>query len=601
MRTPLPFRPLAPTQPGTPRLLSWVSAGAALALPLVVSPSTADFYFLPKLLAGRLVVIAMLAGLGLTAVTGRLRFRRTPLDIPLALFVVSALVSTVFAVNGNLALFGSYGRYEGLLTILLYALLFWLTIQALDSPADAILVLRALLLAAFVVSVITIFQVAFGSLTRPGLGESGFSFAGVLRGYGTFGNPNALGAYLAMVLPVAAWELVAAQSSSGRWLATNVVIILALALIVTFSRSAWLGAGIGVTAVLAAAAPRRLRWAALATPVVLLLVVLGASRLGPSSTAPNIVQAAGGRLSTVETPLAGSSGQFRVHVWVDSLKVIGSRPLIGYGPDTFGLVYPRFQSGDWAHGAIIDRPHDELLGIAASQGIVGVIAFLVLLAVIVRAFWTSRRELLSVSVFGGLIAFLAYLVFNFSWLPASLPFWIFLPAAMTVWRLDSREPGVTQTAKGVGLRFAGGCVVVAGVVAILPLVVNPYRADDTYRAALHAAAMGQRQTATKLIHSARQLAPWQSTYAVAEGTLALDLQPNGRPGPDADWVAARAAYLDAARLGSFNAAAYRYLAISDGALGLRAEAIAAARMAVELDRFDSANWAELTQLLATIR
>jgi hypothetical protein len=62
-----------------------------------------------------------------------------------------------------------------------------------------------------------------------------------------------------------------------------------------------------------------------------------------------------------------------------------------------------------------------------------------------------------------------------------------------------------------------------------------------------------------------------------------------------DWAAARIAYQDAARLGTYNPAVYRNLALADRALGLRSEGKAAARKAVELDRFDPANRALLAQ------
>ena len=57
-------------------------------------------------------------------------------------------------------------------------------------------------------------------------------------------------------------------------------------------------------------------------------------------------------------------------------------------------------------------------------------------------------------------------------------------------------------------------------------------------------------------------------------------------------------FLAAARLGSPTPATYRYLAMADAALGRRDEAIAAARMAVQLNRFDPANQAELKLLLS---
>jgi Flp pilus assembly protein TadD len=62
-----------------------------------------------------------------------------------------------------------------------------------------------------------------------------------------------------------------------------------------------------------------------------------------------------------------------------------------------------------------------------------------------------------------------------------------------------------------------------------------------------------------------------------------------------DWSAARDAYRDAAELGTYNALVYRNLAIADRNLGRMAEGRAAARKAVELERFDPANRAVLAQ------
>ena len=62
-----------------------------------------------------------------------------------------------------------------------------------------------------------------------------------------------------------------------------------------------------------------------------------------------------------------------------------------------------------------------------------------------------------------------------------------------------------------------------------------------------------------------------------------------------DWAGARIAYGDAARLGTYNPVVYRNLALADRDLGLRSEGMAAARKAVELDRFDPVNQALLAQ------
>src|SRR5438552_5234481 len=102
-------------------------------LPLVVFPALDDELVLPKLLVSRALVL-ILAALWLleSARRGSIAIRRTPLDVPLLAFAGSAVLSTLLAVNPNVAVFGTYGRYEGLLTLLTYIALFWRSAETMQ-------------------------------------------------------------------------------------------------------------------------------------------------------------------------------------------------------------------------------------------------------------------------------------------------------------------------------------------------------------------------------------------------------------------------------------------------------------------------------------
>src|SRR5215471_18350438 len=127
------------------RLSVWVLRAGAVALPLAVWPLGYDVFVLPKLAVLRLLVLTLAAlRVAAWAAGGRLVRRRTPLDLPLALLVGSAAVSTLLAVNVGVAVLGTYERYEGLATIVCYALLFWLSAQVVDGR-EAWTLVRALL------------------------------------------------------------------------------------------------------------------------------------------------------------------------------------------------------------------------------------------------------------------------------------------------------------------------------------------------------------------------------------------------------------------------------------------------------------------------
>src|SRR5258706_15175011 len=97
----------------------WYLRAGMFVLPLAYSWNTYDHYIVPKLLVARLLVVGLLfLFVARTFIARLLAIKRTPLDWPLLAFVGSALLSTLFAENVNVAVFGISSRYDGLLTIL---------------------------------------------------------------------------------------------------------------------------------------------------------------------------------------------------------------------------------------------------------------------------------------------------------------------------------------------------------------------------------------------------------------------------------------------------------------------------------------------------
>src|ERR1700687_1813860 len=203
----------------------WLLRAGAILLPLVYWPLTYDHYVLPKLLLARSLVLP-LAGLLVirSLAAGAVVIKRTPLDVPLLAFLASALLSAVVGINVNVGLFGTYTRYDGALTLITYAALFWLSVQSLEDSNDARGLLRAMLAGAYVVGLLAIGQWVLDTLA-----------------FGTLGNSNVLGAYLVMLTPFAYHELRGATSAARRLLAANVLGTMGLAVVMSVSHSAWLG------------------------------------------------------------------------------------------------------------------------------------------------------------------------------------------------------------------------------------------------------------------------------------------------------------------------------------------------------------------------
>jgi tetratricopeptide (TPR) repeat protein len=129
-------------------------------------------------------------------------------------------------------------------------------------------------------------------------------------------------------------------------------------------------------------------------------------------------------------------------------------------------------------------------------------------------------------------------------------------------------------------------------VLAIPAVVLPYLADADYYTSRTQAIDKARVT----IAQARSFVPYEAAYAIEAGNYALNQDANGNPGPDANWAGAREAYETAARLGSYLPEMFRDLAIVDEHLGDHSAALAAARQALSLDRYDKDSQALLARL-----
>jgi len=193
------------------------------------------------------------------------------------------------------------------------------------------------------------------------------------------------------------------------------------------------------------------------------------------------------RLASLADPLSGSAA-IRLHIWRDSFSLLASRPLTGYGPDSFGLVYPRFQSGDWVPGSLIDKAHSDVMQLAATQGLLGVAAFFWLVGGRTAQLLAGPPPTRRIRSLGGWAAYQVTVQLNFFYLPAAAPFWLFLAVAAVTWEDGRGRVWVARLPGQLAVRAALG----AGALPLMlffPAVVAPFLADSAYMEAQAATAL----------------------------------------------------------------------------------------------------------------
>lgn len=119
----------------------------------------------------------------------------SPIVLPVCLFFWSCILSTICSQYPSLSLIGDYNRFQGLLTITAYLLLFYISSCLCRKKKVLSLILDAIILSNF-------FAGIYGIIQRLGLDPYEWSGGAWTRIHSTFGNPVFYAAWLSMVLPL---------------------------------------------------------------------------------------------------------------------------------------------------------------------------------------------------------------------------------------------------------------------------------------------------------------------------------------------------------------------------------------------------------------
>lgn len=330
-------------------------------LPFVFFSSLYDFSELPKVILF-ISSINILIGLYiLRMITQRNSFVKLQrlhylLIILLIIYAISSLINGVFGSS----FFGQYYRYQGLFTqfsLFLYLILLSGLSKMGFKKEDFG---RIISFGGFLAAVFIIFQFLALNLFKIPV----YTFNG--RFSGNLGNPNFAGGFLALSFVFADY-LRFRNIKVPFWLS---LIIFFVGIILTGSRSGLLAfMVIGVFLL----REKGMRWVLISVPVIMMgLVMFGVTFFWrPQSTFDN-----------------------RLVIWQKGLEAFVKKPILGYGLENFSTAFQSvLTEKDFNLSRVrVDKAHNELLEVAVSSGIAGVIVYLLILKEAFFSFWKRRGE-----------------------------------------------------------------------------------------------------------------------------------------------------------------------------------------------------------------
>ena len=406
VRIPWPGRfgfPCRRPAPDPGSVLWWivrVGVLLVLATPLVVTPAAFSPFVVGKAVYARSIIAVTAAVWAALALFDRRR--RPSWSWTVFAFAVWLLVSAAagaFGVSPTRSLWSTYDRMQGVFDLAHWFLFTLVAGSVFRSAADWRLLFGVNL-------AVSSAACAAGLAYHHYLVDVDLFGDPSYRMSATFNNPAFLGAY-AMVAAVVGAALVVesfGRPSAGRrgaflpWvrgLWGGMVLVNLWALWLTGTRGAVVGLGAAGLVFAAYAAWGRMPAARRAAGAVLAVVAIAAVLVAAATTTPPD-RILGTQPTSARILAMGmdSGSRARIVFGAAGLRAFRDRPVLGWGPENFVVAWGRHGGADAVDGFdFTDYPHNKPIEELATKGVLGLLSYLALWAVMASVLLRSLRRL----------------------------------------------------------------------------------------------------------------------------------------------------------------------------------------------------------------
>lgn len=287
------------------------------------------------------------------------KWKTSGVGTALILLLVLLLVSSIlgFSPVKSLMVWAMY---------LVFFSFYFVIINTVNSREEFYSLLKVFVISGIIVSVYGILQYIFHWTTdNLWIDETMFDES-TMRAYSTLENPNVLGEYLLLLLPITYVFMIRQKSNNFSKLTyTGAFLATAACLIFTQSRGCWLGMLLSFAVIISFHCGKL--WA---------LIPLGAAAL-PFILPETIIE----RVLSIGD-MADTSTSYRVYIWYGTIEMLKTYFIggIGMGEGAFGVVYPVF-----GYNAIVaPHSHNLFLQLTVEAGIGALLVFLAAMVIFIK-------------------------------------------------------------------------------------------------------------------------------------------------------------------------------------------------------------------------
>ncbi|MBO4914278.1 MAG: O-antigen ligase family protein [Oscillospiraceae bacterium] len=344
-------------------------------------------------------------------------FTRNPAALPSLIY--AALY--IFGMLHSTKLRGSLWLTALTIAFLLFSLALY---YAVDTREHFELILAAMVTAGAAVAGYGILQYFFGWGYQSAAWVDADLFSSIsFRVGSTMENPNMLGQYLTLMIPLGGAKLLNARDTLRRLYYLACCGVMCICMVLTFSRGAWLGLMFAGLLFFIALEPRLIALAPIALAALYFVL-------------PETVVS---RFTSIGN-MKDRSTSYRVSIWMGTLAMLrDGHWLLGVGPgeEAFNAVYAYYSY----EASVASHSHNLFLQIVCDAGIAALIVFVwlilrcfrVLGSVLLRKDTTRPEKLTCIAFASGLLGFLVQAMTDYSFYNNRVMFlfWAYIALAMS--------------------------------------------------------------------------------------------------------------------------------------------------------------------------
>jgi O-antigen ligase/Flp pilus assembly protein TadD len=425
-----------------------------LLIPIVLWPFSYELFEFNKIIMiYALALLITFSWIAKSIIKGKFIFRRTILDIPLIIFLLTQVLSTLVSVDRRTSIFGFYSRFNGgLLSLISFALLYWAFVANINAK-QTINYIKSIIFTAILVCI-------YGILEHFGIDKNIWVQDVSERVFSSLGQPNWLAAWIVAIIPLSLAFLIKVKKQKIYF--GLISGILFLTLLYTKSRSGILGFGVAslifwIGLFLLNLKNKSENIKLFKIFIIINSVLLIMNLVTKTPWTPNISKIINknntSEESITQTVKTGTvletggteSGTIRKFVWEGAIDVWKAYPILGSGVETFAFSFYQFRPkehnlvSEWDF--LYNKAHNEYLNFLATTGTLGFLSYTAFIAFGVFLFIKSIKEdkenrILHLALLSGFGSILVTNFFGFSVAPVNLLFFLYPAISICLFRKD---------------------------------------------------------------------------------------------------------------------------------------------------------------------